>query len=242
MLKIFKTSGLMLSYLLIINNAYSVAAVEISNNKYCNIPSSIPIPKLQKIDCKNKAAVDYYMLSLSWSPQYCYGANSNSDNKIQCVDNKFGFVVHGLWPQKNGASGKCDQPRNCTDSIVDTQVVKENLCILPSVKLIQGEWQKHGSCAFSTPKDYYLNVNKLWNGINKPDLIALQFNNNRLKVDDVINAFIKENKGLNKQNINVIMNNKKFLEEVRICYSKDMQYTSCEKSGAPGFMNIKITN
>ncbi|CAB3778800.1 Ribonuclease [Paraburkholderia ultramafica] len=40
---------------------------------------------------------DYYVLSLSWSPDYCSG---NAQDTQQCGPTKrFGFVPHGLWPQ-----------------------------------------------------------------------------------------------------------------------------------------------
>ncbi|WP_333877764.1 hypothetical protein [Methylobacter sp.] len=40
---------------------------------------------------------DYYLLTLSWSPEHC--AEVKND-KIQCDGTKpYGFVVHDLWPQ-----------------------------------------------------------------------------------------------------------------------------------------------
>ena len=39
---------------------------------------------------------DYYVLALSWSPQYCAGPGARGDP--QCA-RPYGFVVHGLWPQ-----------------------------------------------------------------------------------------------------------------------------------------------
>ena len=40
---------------------------------------------------------DYYVLSLSWSPEHCA---TTHDTSTQCAGTRhFGFVVHGLWPQ-----------------------------------------------------------------------------------------------------------------------------------------------
>ena len=39
---------------------------------------------------------DYYVLSLSWSPEYC--ASEARPKDPQCV-RPYAFVVHGLWPQ-----------------------------------------------------------------------------------------------------------------------------------------------
>ncbi len=41
---------------------------------------------------------DFYVMSLSWSPDYCVG--SSVDDPQQCsVGKQLGFVLHGLWPQ-----------------------------------------------------------------------------------------------------------------------------------------------
>lgn len=50
-------------------------------------------------------AFDYYVLALSWSPEFCH----SHPTKPECVSGKFGFVVHGLWPQY--ANG---YPENCS--------------------------------------------------------------------------------------------------------------------------------
>ncbi len=39
---------------------------------------------------------DYYLLSLSWSPAFCL----QSPGAAECNGpRRFGFIVHGLWPQ-----------------------------------------------------------------------------------------------------------------------------------------------
>ena len=50
---------------------------------------------------------DYYVLSLSWSPEFCY----SHPGKPECQSGHHGFVVHGLWPQF--ADG---YPENCSNA------------------------------------------------------------------------------------------------------------------------------
>jgi hypothetical protein len=45
---------------------------------------------------------DYYVLNLSWSPEFCY---SNARNPECALDKHFGFIVHGLWPQFRQGGG-----------------------------------------------------------------------------------------------------------------------------------------
>jgi ribonuclease T2 len=166
---------------------------------------------------------------------------SNADVKMQCQDNQFGFVVHGLWPQKANAKGKCEQPRNCNTNIaVSDNIIKQNLCMMPSVSLIQNEWQKHGSCAFSTPADYYSTTKKLWDGLQKPDLINLQSTKKDLTVGDIQQAFVKINPKLTAKNISVEMNRSRYLKEIRICYDQNLSYRECEQKGAPAHLGIKV--
>ena len=49
---------------------------------------------------------DYYILNLSWSPEFCF---THPDNE-QCPSHP-GFVVHGLWPERNDGS----YPEHCGD-------------------------------------------------------------------------------------------------------------------------------
>ena len=222
----------------------SVLANKANNNeKLCNIPQDLPKLKPSKIDCQNKTNVDYYLLALSWSPQFCFemrGKNS-ADVNMQCKDNQFGFVVHGLWPQKINAKGKCEQPRNCNTSITVTDnIIKQNLCMMPSASLIQNEWQKHGSCAFSTPSDYYLTTAKLWNSLQKPDLINLQNTKKDLTVGDIQKAFMTVNPKLTAKNFSIEMNKSRYLKEVRICYDQKLNYRECEQKGAPPHLSIKV--
>jgi ribonuclease I len=42
---------------------------------------------------------DYYLLSLSWSPQHC-AERTGPLNDPQCATTRhYNFIVHGLWPQ-----------------------------------------------------------------------------------------------------------------------------------------------
>lgn len=51
---------------------------------------------------------DYYLLALSWSPEFCY---SHAD-KPECRSGHHGFVVHGLWPQYTDG-----YPENCSTAL-----------------------------------------------------------------------------------------------------------------------------
>src|SRR5690242_5822167 len=86
---------------------------------------------------------DYYLLSLSWSPQHC-STPAGSNDSMQCGEGRqFGFIVHGLWPQYERGF-----PSECADAgPVRSGIVKQMLRLMPAEKLIQHEWATHGTCS-----------------------------------------------------------------------------------------------
>lgn len=89
---------------------------------------------------------DYYLLSLSWSPDYCA---SRPDDTEQCR-RQYGFVLHGLWPQYQRA-----YPSDCRREALAPAIEQQFAGLYPSRKLYRHEWQKHGSCSGLTQQDYH---------------------------------------------------------------------------------------
>lgn len=123
------------------------------------------------------APVDYYMLSLSWSPSFCEQQKQKNDGKIpahlqfQCNQAaKFGWVIHGLWPQNANAQTIGDHPRFCQGDLppVSEAVIKKYLPESPGASLLQGEWEKHGACAFNDAESYFAKQKELFRSLNLP--------------------------------------------------------------------------
>src|SRR5882757_5709796 len=57
----------------------------------------------------------YYVLSLSWSPAFCL----SSPHSAECDGpRRFGFIVHGLWPQnEKGWPENCDVHTQVPDDV-----------------------------------------------------------------------------------------------------------------------------
>src|ERR1700690_2244045 len=71
---------------------------------------------------------DYYVLSLSWSPEFCAGPAGARD-AAQCGEGRqYAFVVHGLWPQYERGF-----PESCAPSSpVSSNIVERMLPLMPS--------------------------------------------------------------------------------------------------------------
>lgn len=207
----------------------------------CSLPGSLPAARMVKVDCQVDAPVTGYVLALSWSPAFCDSAAGQRDsNDFQCRDNQFRWVVHGLWPQNFDAKGaRCSQPRHCQATLVDAATVRDNLCIMPGVQLIQGEWQKHGSCAFDAPADYFSDIQQLWQRIQRPPLESLA-QGGRIRSAAIKQAFIALNPGLRSDDMLVQAGKNNRFNEIFICLDKQGQFRRCNGNGVPDHVVLQL--
>ncbi|MDO4626358.1 MAG: ribonuclease T [Pasteurellaceae bacterium] len=135
------------------------------------------VMKSDPLKPNKRAPTDYYMLALSWSPAFCesqyrrYGKNLPANTQYQCGSTqKFGWVVHGLWPQNANARSITEHPRYCQGDLpeVPRDVIEKYLPDSPSPYLLQGEWEKHGACVFKTADEYFAKIHQLFSEVKMP--------------------------------------------------------------------------
>jgi len=172
---------------------------------------------------RNKpVSFDYYVLSLSWSPNYC--ATNGSDDEQQCsLGKKLGFVLHGLWPQYNKG-----YPSNCSTEKLPSAVKKEYANLYPSSTLMVHEWEKHGTCSELEPREYL----QLSKNIKESVIIPTAYNSPekplRVTVQQLKDDFVAANPGLDASGLAVICSDSgRYLSELRVCFSTDGVSTSC---------------
>ncbi|BBE90856.1 ribonuclease T2 family protein [Haemophilus influenzae] len=170
-----------------------------------------------------KAPVDYYMLALSWSPGFCdiqrekYGDQLPYSFQYQCGNNRtFGWVVHGLWPQNANARAVSDHPRFCKGDLpaLPKGLLAQYLAISPSEQLLQGEWEKHGSCAFDSAQQYFAKEQELFNALKLP--------NQKLSCNELFGWMKQHNPQLKNAYLKASRN------ELFICYDKKWQVMNCQ--------------
>src|SRR5437763_15696110 len=83
------------------------------------------------------AQFDFYLLNLSWSPEFCHSHPSAAECAMHST-----FVLHGLWPQNRDGS----YPQNCSSAPgpADPSQYSE---LYPDPSLLRHEWAKHGTCS-----------------------------------------------------------------------------------------------
>ncbi len=177
-----------------------------------------------------------YVLAVSWSPEYCRGDTAS----MQCSgrQGRFGFVLHGLWPEAR----KGPPPQWCSVTPRPSpQTVRAQLCMTPVPHLIEHEWAKHGSCMSKTPERYFAVAGVLWRGLSWPDADRLSRRED-LTAGDLRRAIASRNPGWRPEHIGLLVNERGWLRELRMCYRRDFMPTRCSRfnAGPPDSAPLKI--
>lgn len=173
---------------------------------------------------------DYYLLSLSWSPQHCAtrGQRARPDDSQCGVSASFGFIVHGLWPQY-AARG---YPESCALSQgVAPALAQRVMQVMPSQRLIQHEWEKHGTCSGLSQDEYFGHAMRLFSGLRFPPRFASASEPFTLTSDALRKEVLAENPALPPDGSSVaVACYRGYLSELRLCYSKDFRPQACTGS------------
>lgn len=181
-----------------------------------------------------RAPVVGYALALSWSPEFCRRNRGDPEDRVQC-DNRFGFIVHGLWPQARGRL----EPRFCEAvGPIAPATLRRHLCTVPGETLMQRQWAAHGSCGWPTAESYFAETQRLRAALTVPDADRLPANG--LTAGAVRDAFVAANPRLPRAALFVDRTRSGWLEEVRICYDRRFRYAACETPGAPDRAPVRV--
>jgi len=168
---------------------------------------------------------DYYVLSLSWSPEYCTGPGG-ARNPAQCGEGRrYGFVVHGLWPQFEKG-----WPEDCAPAApLPRSLVEKMLPIMPSEQLIRHEWAKHGTCAGLDPTSYFNQIEKAFSLVRIPPEFQSPLQHVSFAPETVRQKFTAVNPGMMANAIQLRCNGR-YLREVHICLTRDLKPRPCTAS------------
>jgi len=164
---------------------------------------------------------DYWVLALSWSPQYCAEAGKRGAGEPQCM-RPYAFVVHGLWPQyERGYPDNCGKVEYLDDSLI-----RRMLPLMPSKGLVIHEWRKHGSCSGLDAKHYFAKVEQAYASLNLPARYQLPQDYISSNVRSIENDFIAANPKLRPNGL-ALQCGGRYLKEIRVCLDKSLQPRAC---------------
>lgn len=179
------------------------------------------LPGLARDDRPRGAAgvFDYYVLSLSWSPEYC--ATTRRDDEPQCA-RPYAFVAHGLWPQhERGWPQDCESRERVADSTIDRL-----LPIMPSRGLIIHEWRKHGSCSGLGADGYFAALERSYRAIRIPDRYQRLPDTLSVPATELRRDLLAANPAIRPDGL-VLQCSGRHLREIRFCLDRGYASRAC---------------
>src|SRR5215467_4867020 len=170
---------------------------------------------------------DYFMLVLSYGPDFCAQPSGDKDPRECGAGRHVGFVVHGLWPQGKSGRGpeKCGSARPVSEDII-----RVTLNYVPTESLIQHEWATHGTCSGLSVVDYFAALRKARDAVTIPDDLkqpAVQLQFSPAEIESKLAA---TNPSFPKEAFRVSCYKDGDLQEARICFNKDLTPRACAAS------------
>jgi len=165
----------------------------------------------------------YYLLSLSWAPQYCWEVGMGNEEPQCDPQRHYGFVVHGLWPQNDSGPN----PRSCEPaSKLDPKIIRSMLDLMPSQDLLLHEWGSHGTCSGLGARQFFDLTRNAAYKFKIPARFQQIRKDQLVKVADFRKALLDSNPGLSAGNF-ALYCDAKALREVRVCLDKDLSFRGC---------------
>ena len=166
---------------------------------------------------------DYWVLSLSWSPNWCALEGDARDSR-QCDDGRgLGWVVHGLWPQyERGWPSYCPTAAR-PPSRAQTGAMAD---IMGAGGAAWYQWKKHGVCSGLSAEDYYRLVRLAWQRVTRPEVLRRLQAPVRLPASVIEDAFLAANPDLRPDMITITCAGSR-IQEARICLTRDLEFREC---------------
>ncbi len=162
---------------------------------------------------------DFYVLSLSWSPEFCA---VKPDNR-QC-GRGYGLVLHGLWPQNERG-----YPQDCSSERLPGQLLQSFTDLYPDTGLAFHGWKKHGTCSGLSPKNYLQLSQTLKNQFVTPAPLQALSSPLRINAQELQAQIVAANPRLTPAAILFsCADSGRFLQEIYVCYDAQGEHaTSC---------------
>jgi ribonuclease T2 len=174
-------------------------------------------------DGERAGEFDYYVMSLSWSANWC-ALTGDAREDPQCDAGRgLTFVLHGLWPQyQEGWPAFCRTPerdptRGETAAMAD---------IMGGAGLAFYQWKKHGRCSGLSADAYFDLARQAFGSVTVPPVFARLSRDVELPAAVVEDAFLEANPGLTRDQITITCD-EGFIQEARICLTRDLAPRRC---------------
>ncbi|MEL7126940.1 MAG: ribonuclease T2 [Pseudomonadota bacterium] len=166
---------------------------------------------------------DYYVLSLSWSPNWC-AYEGDARGSDQCdARHDHGWILHGLWPQYHRG-----YPEYCPTSqrAPSRAMTRDMADIMGTSGLAWHQWKKHGVCTGLSAPAYYALSREAYDRVMRPEVFRKLDRTVRLPASVVEEAFLQSNPGMEPDGVTITCR-AGHIQEARICLSRDLTPVPC---------------
>lgn len=173
---------------------------------------------------------DFYLLNLSWSPEYCH----MNPGSAECAEHP-GFVIHGLWPQNNDGS----YPRNCPAAPGPTSDALWR-GLFPTGALAQHEWESHGTCTGLSVGAYFDLIRRAREQVRIPPDFAAPASPRGETPDQILTEFAEINSAIPPAAFALSCGHN-YLTAIEVCFDKNLRATACSGIRSCRANYVKIT-
>src|SRR5579863_3019822 len=178
-------------------------------------PAENAVPAAQQRP-RAAATFDFYLLNLSWSPEFCH----SHPTAAECAAHST-FVMHGLWPQNNDGT----YPHNCS-SAPGPADPSQYSDIYPDPSLLQHEWTTHGTCSGLSPDDFFSSARKAFHSVTIPPKLAGLQSQISLPPGQILELFTASNHQIPQAAL-ALSCGSNYLTAVEVCLDKSLQPIAC---------------
>ena len=193
-----------------------LSACKSAPNTEAAAPSSSVTSNRETPQVAHGTGFDYYLLNLSWSPEFCYSHR----NAPECASHST-FVLHGLWPQNTNGT----YPENCSEAPGPTDPTSFS-DIYPDQGLLQHEWRTHGTCSGLSADDFLATARTAYRSISIPPTLATLTTQTSMPPNEIVSLFTRANPGLSRNSVAISCGHN-FLTAVEVCLDKSLHPIAC---------------
>ncbi len=166
----------------------------------------------------SRAGFDFYLLNLSWSPEFCV----THPTQPECARH-LGFVLHGLWPQN--ADGT--YPQHCSEDPPPSNPA-DFRDLYPDAGLLRHEWQTHGTCSGLAPERYFETARQAVQEVRIPQQLSGLDHQTSMSPDAILSLFTAANPSLGRESLALSCGNN-YLTAVEVCLGMDLHPVACQQ-------------
>ena len=188
------------------------------NPKPKPVPEPVPRPHAAAFAAQPAATqnFDYYLLNLSWSPEFCHSHPSATECSQHAA-----FVLHGLWPQNN--NGTYPQVCSAGPGPSDPATFSD---IYPDAGLLNHEWRTHGTCSGLSPDAFFTLARNAFHSVAIPTELTSLDHQISMSPVEILSLFNKTNPSFPRDSFALSCGNN-YLTAIEVCMNKTLQPIGC---------------